>query len=396
MDPLSDHTPDRPRVCFVVASETTAKAFLLGHLRALSERYDLTLVANTDDTALLAKAGIRGTVVPVRIERPIDLRSDLAALLRLRALFRHEAFDAVHSVTPKAGLLAMTAAALAGVPVRTHTFTGQVWATRAGPMRTLLKAIDRLTARSATHVLADSRSQLDFLVAEGVVARDNGDVLANGSIAGVDTARFAPDPETRARIRAEHGIGPDDVAFLFLGRLSRDKGVADLARAFVGAAASRPNIQVLVVGPDEDGLRAEIEDVTGPVRERVRFVGFTPAPETFMAAVDVFCLPSYREGFGSVVIEAAAVGIPAIASRIYGVVDAVEEGVSGLLHEPRDIAGLRAHIEALADDPDERRRLGRQARERALDLFGSERVVAALVGYYGERLPTAEPPTRDA
>ena len=364
----------------------TAKVFLLDHLRALSAHYDLTLVADTDDSALLANEGIPGTVVPVRIERPINPLRDLVALIRLHALFRRESFDAVHSVTPKAGLLAMTAAALAGVPVRTHTFTGQVWATRQGLMRTLLRAIDRHTAQSATYVLADSRSQLEFLIAEGVVARSKADVLANGSISGVDSSRFAPSPEARARLRAEHGFGPDAVVFLYLGRLSRDKGVADLAQAFVDAAASRPEIHLMIVGPDEDGVQAEIEDVTAPVRERVHFIGFTPAPETFMAAADVFCLPSYREGFGSVVIEAAAVGIPAIASRIYGVVDAVEDGMSGMLHDPRDVAGIRVHLEALADHSDERRRLGRQARQRALDRFGTERVVAALVNYYDERL----------
>ena len=381
----------RPRLCFVVASEMTVRAFLLDHLRALSTRFDVTVVANTDDRALLAAHGIEGAVVPVRIERPIDLRRDLQALLRLRALFRRERFDAVHSVTPKAGLLAMTAAALAGVPVRTHTFTGQVWVTRRGPMRRLLKLMDRITARAATHVLADSASQLAFLIREGVVRPEAASVLASGSISGVDVERFRPDPAARAEVRTELGAAADDVVFLHIGRLNRDKGVLDLAEAFARVARERRGMRLLFVGPDEEGLKEEIERVSAPVRARVHFVGFTSAPERYMAASDVLCLPSYREGFGSVVIEAAAVGLPAVASRIYGVVDAVEEGVSGVLHEPRDVAAIAAHLVALADDPGSRRRLGEQARTRVHHLFRTEDVVAALVGHYDKHLRPLAP-----
>ena len=160
----------KPRLCYVVSSELTVKAFLLEHIRAAAAQHDISVVANTSDTAALRALGVPVDITPVAIARPIAPLADLAALWALWRLFRRERFDLVHSVTPKAGLLAALAGFLARVPVRIHTFTGQVWATRAGFGRWLLKRIDALTAAACTHVLADSGSQRDFLVAEAVGA----------------------------------------------------------------------------------------------------------------------------------------------------------------------------------------------------------------------------------
>lgn len=380
----------KPRLCFVVASEMTVQAFLLDHLRALSVHFDLSLVVDTTDPDLLSAEGIDVRVFPITITRRINLRRDVAALRRLVDLFRRERFDAVHSVTPKAGLLAMTAAAISGIPCRTHTFTGQVWATRRGPMRLLLKSMDKITARATTSSLADSASQLAFLVGEGVVIPQRSQVLANGSLSGVDPVRFRPDPEARRLCRDDLGLDQADVLLLHVGRLNPDKGVLDLAQAFVNVGAERAQLHLLFVGPDEGGLQDKIERLVAPLRDRVHFVGFTADPERYMAAADVLCLPSYREGFGSVVIEAAAVGIPALASRIYGVTDAVQEEYSGLLHEPRNIEQIEVGLRKLIDDRPFRERLGQQARARAISMFSVTVVVEALVGYYTERVGSNE------
>lgn len=362
----------------------TARAFLSGHISALGERYAIDLAVDAADGAGLGDIPARASIVPLPIRREVAPLADLMALSRLFLLFRRERYAVVSSVTPKAGMLAMLAAALAGVPLRTHIFTGQVWATRKGWKRRLLKAADRLIARLATHVLADSPSQRDFMVAEGIVAAQKIRVLGDGSICGVDGERFRPDPDRRAEVRRKQGIPGEAMVFLFLGRLNRDKGVLDLAEAFAGLG--NPDAWLLVVGPDEAGMRSEMEGRLGPARLRCRFVGFSDRPEDFMAAADVFCLPSYREGFGMVVIEAAAAGIPAVASRIYGVTDAVQEGVTGLLHRPGDVADITRAMRDLADDPARRAALGAAARARALRLFSSEAVTAAWVGFYGELL----------
>lgn len=372
------------RICFVVSSTLTARAFLSGHIAALGEHYAVDLAVDADDVAELGEIPSHAHIVPMPICRKLAPLADLAALAKLYLLFRRERYSVVGSVTPKAGMLAMLAAAMARVPLRTHIFTGQVWATRTGWKRRLLKAADRLIARLATHVLADSPSQRDFMVAERIAAAHKLRVLGDGSICGVDGDRFRPDAARRAAVRSAHGIPEEAVVFLFLGRLNRDKGVLDLAGAF--AALGDPVAWLLVVGPDEAALRGEMERRLGAALARTRFVGYTERPEDFMAAADVFCLPSYREGFGMVIIEAAAASIPSIGSRIYGITDAIEENVTGLLHRAGDATELAGLMAMLARDAERRQAMGEAARARALRLFSREAVTQAWLHFYRQLL----------
>ncbi|TLS69048.1 glycosyltransferase family 4 protein [Mariprofundus erugo] len=370
------------RVCIVVASEMTIRAFLIEQIRALSECCDVTVVVKTNDSSFLSPYGIDVDVVPVAIERNIHPWRDLTALWQLFSLFRKRKFDLVHSVTPKAGLLAMLAARLAGVRYRIHTFTGQVWATRRGFSRLLLKSMDRLLAASASHLLADSHSQRRFLLAQGVTRADKLAVLAEGSISGVDSERFRPDSSIRAEKRRELGLADEAVVLLFLGRLNRDKGILDLSSAFAGVAPSLPELHLLLVGPDEGGMKASVLSMQGEYAGRVHCIDYTDQPEAFFAMADIFCLPSYREGFGSVIIEAAACGLPAIGSRIYGISDAIAEGRTGLLFEAGDHAGLAAAITRLTTDADLRRQMGATALLRARSDFSTSRLVQAWLDYY--------------
>ncbi|MDQ6960750.1 MAG: glycosyltransferase, partial [Mariprofundaceae bacterium] len=157
-----------------------------------------------------------------------------------------------------------------------------------------------------------------------------------------------------------------------------------LVTAFASAAAVLESLHLLLVGPDEGGLKEEIVQTAGEFADRVHFVDYTDAPERYMAACDVFCLPSYREGFGSVIIEAAACGVPAMGSRIYGITDAIEEGKSGLLFNPGDVHALSGCMREMAEDTLMRERMGAYARERAIRDFSSERVTGAWLRYYDE------------
>ncbi len=370
-------------VCFVVSNPLTLKCFLLDHLAALSRVCRLTCIANWDDPAGLLQCGVDVPLVRVPIERTISPGRDLQALWTLQGYFRRNRVDVVHSVTPKAGLLAMTAAALAGVPVRIHTFTGQVWANRSGLERTLLKALDTWLAAMATHILVDSESQRDFLVRGNIVPAKKSRVLANGSICGVDTLRFRPDSGARTRIRQREGIPEQSVVFLYVGRLKVDKGILNLAQAFARLGVDCSEAWLLIVGPDEEALAPRIERICTAVAQRLRFIGFSAVPQEYMAAADVLCLPSRREGFGSVIIEAASVGIPAVASNIYGITDAVESSVTGLLHAAGDVADLQSKMKEMMDDQESRKRMGTNARLRAGRSFSKELVTSALLDFYG-------------
>ena len=377
------------KVALVCAVPLTFNVFMRDHISAISEKFQLSLVCKGVELDLKLDPGSGYEFEAIPIQRKIAPFRDLYALFKLIFLFRRAQFSLVQSITPKAGLLAMAAAFISRIPVRLHFFTGQVWATKSGLPRFILKSMDRVTAALSTHLLADSPSQRLFLIHEGVVKASKISVLMSGSICGVDSVRFSPDTQARNEVRNSFAIPKDDVLALFIGRLTSDKGIIDLALAFRGIAANQPNLRLMIVGPDEDGITQKLEELLADYRDRVHIVSYTDKPEKYMAAADIFCLPSYREGFGSVVIEAAAVGLPAIASKIYGLTDAVEEGVTGFLHEPRSIEQLMMLLERYAGDTDVRIQMGRNARARAIKQFSSEGLVQAQIKFYSDALKAA-------
>lgn len=366
----------------MVASEMTVKAFLKQHIIALSDRYDVTLVVNTKQPDFAGKNSLPVKVIPLAIERAINPVADLRTLFQLIRTFRQGHFDLVHSVTPKAGLLAMLAGKIAGVRFRLHTFTGQVWATREGFPRLLLKTMDRLLAKSATHLLTDSASQRQFLIQQGISMADKLSVLADGSISGVDINKFKPDDVARRAIRKQLGISDDKVLLLFLGRMNKDKGVLDLAAAFANVAPALGQLELLLVGPDEGGLKPLMKRAVGEFSDRLHFVDYTDQPESYFAAADLFCLPSYREGFGSVIIEAAACALPAIGSRIYGISDAIKEPETGLMFPPGDVSALGQALVQVVSNPESMRAMGDSALMRARNDFSVKRLVQAWLDYY--------------
>jgi glycosyltransferase involved in cell wall biosynthesis len=367
---------------FVATTPFAVNAFLRTHLLALVDTYDVTLCVNTTAYPLAEEVASAVRVRHIDIVRKIALWEDLRALFQLLLCLREIRPTTVHSLTPKAGLLAMLAGWLARVPWRFHTFTGQIWATRTGVGRFLLKSIDWFIAQCASQVFADSASQCRFLEDEGVVRCGGISVLGQGSVAGVDLARFHPNPAVRATLRAETGVADEELVFLFVGRLVRDKGVFDLVEAFARLRAQHERWELWMVGPDEEGLQATLQAQGERLGARIRWFGPTHVPEHYMAAADVFVLPSYREGFGSAIIEAAACGIPSIAYRIDGVIDAIVDGRTGVFVEKRDIEGLSDAMKRLGIDTGKLRDLGEAAYRRSINEFSSSIVSAEWSNFY--------------
>ncbi len=379
---------DRRRLCIVATVPFAINVFMRAHIGMLKVDYDVTVVTSGSSRDLGGILSGRVSFIPLRIERKISPWRDVLTLIRLWHVFRREKFDSVHSIMPKSGLLSMLAARLAGVPLRFHTFTGQVWANKKGPRRSLLKCLDKVLVMNATRVIADSHSQRLFLINNHVAKPSEIVVLAEGSVAGVDLTRFAYRAEIRSQIRAQHSIPSGAIVFVFLGRLNRDKGLMNLARAFKAAAGRNTSIHLLIVGPDEDRLEVEFAELAQVVTGRVHRVGFTESPESYLSASDVICLPSYREGFGAVIIEAAAVGLPAIASRIYGITDAVEDGVTGILHQPTSDREIADAMVCLASNEKLRRQMGDAARARVTATWSEARVTKALADFYRDMFAT--------
>ncbi|NOX33762.1 MAG: glycosyltransferase family 4 protein [Deltaproteobacteria bacterium] len=368
------------KICIVVATPLTIHAFLRDQIQTLSHYFEITIVANFLENHEYKINLENVKLVNIPLVRPISPVKDLLALFRLYIFFQKEHFCLVHSITPKAGLIGMAAAFFAHIPIRIHTYTGQVWVTRKGISRWVLKFIDRIIGFATTHTYADSLSQRDFIVKNKIVPSNKIKVLADGSISGVDLIRFRPDALIRQHTREMIRLTIDSVVILFLGRMNPDKGIIDLITAF--RKISYDNIHLVMVGPDECGIQDQLPRLTGQGSQQIHFLDYTSEPEKLMAAADIFCLPSYREGFGSVVIEAAACGLPSVVSQIYGLTDAVIHGSTGLLYPPGDINRLVCALQKLVDNPVLRRQMGMAARTMVENLFSQDRLTQAVLAEY--------------
>ena len=373
---------NRKKICFVVAVPITANAFLKSHFEVLSKEYDLYLVGHISKKEEIEELNVVA-YKSIDIHRSISLLSDIQAVFALASYFRKMKFDAVHSVTPKAGLVTSLAAWLTGIKHRTHIFTGQVWATCHGFKRYLLKTIDRLIASLDNHVLVDGYSQRDYLIKEKVLKESKSQVLAKGSISGVNTELFKPSLEIRNEYRKRYGIEDDVTVFVFMGRFNHDKGIGELLSAFNRLANVADKILLLMFGFDEDGYDKTIDNYPHIIRgKNYIYPGSTSKPYEALQAGDIFCLPTYREGFGSSVIEASCLGLPVICSDTYGVMDAMVDNATGLRCKVGDVDSLYQCMHKLNEDTTLRKNLGDNGRKRVLEVFSSDVVSKAWLDFY--------------
>lgn len=380
------------KICFVTTVPFQVNVFLEKHLLALLSYAEVIIITNQDDQKICELSNTlmdQARVCHVPFRRTISPVHDLFALLKLMMVLHRERPLIVQSLSPKAGLLCAIAGWLLQVPIRVHWFTGQVWVTKQGLMRKLLKTLDTLIAKLTTNLLADGLLQMDFLIQQGVVQRAKIEVLGNGSVCGVNVDRFQPNPKCRSSVRQKYGVPDNAVLGLFVGRVTPDKGVLELAQAIHILKQHGVSLYFAFVGPDEGNMSAAITLASGDDSQRIIMTGFSATPELFMSAADFLVLPSYREGFNTTIIEAAACGIPAIGSRIYGIIDAIEEGKTGLLVEPRNPEQLAEAMRKLVVDRQYGSKLGSAARMRVLANFRSEHLTEALINYYDRLLRMA-------
>jgi len=338
---------------------------------------------------LQLKPGFEHAKLDIR-RRPAPIQ-DLLALVRLTRLCHQRGFDILHSTTPKAGLLTAIAGFIARVPVRLHTFTGQQWITMRGPLRWISRWSDWLIGKLNTRVYADSPSQRQYLIHEGIVRPECIGVIGSGSLAGVDVMRFDKNrmPEEECTlVRKGLGIEPGSTVIVFIGRITHEKGIRELLDACQALVDEGLRINLLLIGP----VDAELEGSRQPAASSsavsfgampwVHTLGYTDKPERYLAISDIMALPSYREGFGTVVIEAAAMGVPTVGTKINGLRDAIVDGETGLLVPPRDADALATALRRLIADPELRNQLGAAARKRCKDQFDADVVNRLLAVEY--------------
>lgn len=366
------------KICFITSSPMTANVFLKPIIFKLSEKYSIHLACNFEDE-ILKIDGIN-KIHKLPIGRKISVVKDIVSLIKTYLFLKENKFDAIHSITPKAGLISMIAGLLSKTPIRIHTFTGQVWANKSGISRQILKYIDKLISISSTHILVDGVSQREFLINNKIIGQKT-TVLANGSISGVSLKKFEQSETVRKSIRNKLGFKDNDWVFMFLGRITYDKGITDLLNAFT-AIKENYNQKLIIVGPDEEGIVS-----SSTKREKnIIYMPFTDKPEEILQVCDTFCLSSYREGFGLSILEASALSKPIICSDIYGLKDTVIENKTGVKHIVKNIDSIKEKLIFALENKDLMKEMGLNGRKYVHENFSEKIVVNAWVGFYDNLL----------
>jgi glycosyltransferase involved in cell wall biosynthesis len=348
--------------------------FLSGQVRYMKSRgFNVHAVSSPGEglTRFGQEEGIPVHGIPMF--REISPFKDLVALAKIFRLFRTIRPDIVHSHTPKGGLLGMTGSWLARVPNRFYHIHGLPYMTTTGWKRQILVWSERLSCTLAGQVLCVSKSIRELAIADRICPESKIKVLSNGSINGVDAEnRFNPQQylEQKARIRLRHGIPQEAVVLGFVGRLVLDKGIAELAQAWGVLREEFPNLHLLLVGPSESTDAAIFALLNGLQRdERVHFTGMLWDTAEIYAAIDIVILPTYREGFPVVPLEAAAMALPVISTKVPGCIDAIEDDVTGLLVPVHNVEALIDAVRTYVRQPLLRHQHGQAARERVLRDF---------------------------
>ena len=321
--------------------------------------YSVTLVSSQKEQLqrLAKEQGVNH--FSLEMTRKITPLHDLRCLLQLIRFLRKDKPHIVHTHTPKAGIVGMLAAFIAGVPLRMHTVAGLPLMEAKGLKKSILYVVERLTYRCATHVYPNARGLMDFIQEKKLAGKTPLKCIGNGSSNGIDLTYFNPErvsKEQEMSFREKWNISKDDFVFLFIGRLVGDKGVNELVAAFEQLANKIPNAKLLMVGPQEPTLDPLKQVTIASIEKNPKIVStaYQQDVRPFLKIAQVFVFPSYREGFPNVVLQAGAMGIPCIVSDINGCNEIIENEVNGLIVPPKSIQPLSEKMYSLYKDPKKR------------------------------------------
>ena len=323
------------KICYVLTIPLTVRAFFIPQLKYLAENgFDVTVVCSSDEN-LQNELGETVKFVPLDMPRGISILGSFKVISKLKKFFKEEKFDIVQYSTPNAGLYSSFAAKSAGVKIRNYHLMGFRFLGASGLGRKILKTLEIIACKNSTSIECVSESNLNLGIQEKVFHKEKALVVGKGSTGGVDISRFNIKSRDiwRTEIRKEIGISCEDFVYGFVGRITRDKGVNEILEAYFNL---KTDAKLLLVGAmeGEDTLDPQLLD-KAKKSDNVIFHESVSDIERYYAAIDVLLLPSYREGFGNVIIEAAAVGTPAIVSNIPGPVDTVVKDETALIVEPK-------------------------------------------------------------
>lgn len=343
------------KIIRVTTVPMSLKILLKGQLRYMSENgIEIIGVASwgLELEDVRQDEGVR--VVAVEMTRRITPLKDFLSLWKMYLLFKKEKPDIVHSHTPKAGIIAMFGAMMARVPVRMHTVAGLPLLETTGLKKIILKIIEKLTYSCSTRVYPNSRKLYELLIKENFAKKEKFAIIAQGSSNGIDLHYFNPnaiEEESLLGIKKSLGITKDTFVFIFIGRLVKDKGLNELITAF--SEFRNKNLKLVLVGqqePDLDPLSAKTLEYIQK-NNRIVSVGFQKDVRPYLAISNCLVLPSYREGFPNVVLQAGAMNLPSIVSDINGCNEIIIEGRNGIIIEPKNVISLFRAMKKMKENP---------------------------------------------
>lgn len=365
----------KKKICICTTLWSSINNWIIHFLNDYHKReIDVTIVCNMNEDFERSLKERYPFVHTQRMNFPrgINAMGSLKSIWALYRFFKKEKFDLVQYSTPNASMYGAVAAKMAGVPVRLYCQWGMVYVTMKGIKRKVFENIERMVCRFSTHVQPDSKGNLDFCRANGLYNENKSCVIWNGSAKGLNLEAYdiSKKEEYAHEIKQQYGI-PEDVPVIgFVGRLGREKGCHELFRAFQRVKKEFPTAKLLFVGPIEKKETMEpnilhyFETCDDIIKtDRVNHV------EKYTSAMDVYVLPSYREGFGMGVVEASAMGVPVVVTKYPGPSSAMEEGISGYSVPVKDVDQLTEYILQFLRNPSNAKKIGLQGRKWVEERF---------------------------
>lgn len=362
------------KVCMITTVSLTLKVFVVETAKYLHKQcgYDVTLICDNDEEF---KKSLPNYIhyIPVHMARGVDI-TGVKSIVDFIKVFRKEKFDMVQYSTPNAACYASIAAKIVKVPVRLYCQWGIRYVGMSGISRKIFRAIEKLVCRNSTDIRAVSPMNKAFAVSEGLYPEEKAVVVGKGGTIGVDMKRYdiSKKADYRSAIRKQYDISNEAFVYGFAGRVSADKGCTELLKAFRKITEYEPDAKLLIVGPMEDncGVPAEILEWARKSKQVV-MTGMVDGSKMneYYSAMDVLVHPTYREGFGMVLQEAGALGLAMITTKIPGASEVMEEGISCLLVEPKNVSELESAMKKLITDREYSKIIGQAAYERTKQYY---------------------------
>jgi len=367
----------KAKLCVISTIESTLENFVIPSMRRfVQEGYSVTLICSMSEDFKKRYSG-EFQCIDVRMKRGICLRDILLKPFEFYRIFKKEKFDYVQYATTNASFYAGIAARLLKIPTRVYCSWGLLYESYTGLKRKIFVKVEKFLCDSATDITVASHKNLEIAVRDGVLSRDRDSVVGDGGTVGVDLAVFyiAKREAYKAEVLGEYPVLKGKTVFGYVGRIETDKGVGELLEAFL--EMNDPSSALLLIGPF-DSIRCNLD---ASLLERARkadniiFHGFSREVPKYMSSMDIFVLPTYREGFSMVLQQAMAMGVAIITTDVPGPSEVIEEGLSGLLVPPCDAASLCAAMKSLRDDKALQEKYIASALVRVKEKFTRERMI---------------------